>query len=71
MFHIQSAGRFDQERSRFYSAEIICGLQFLHSRGTIYRSVYRIIRNFGNKETYQIHLSQDPSCCLHLLPSGE
>ncbi len=37
MFHIQSAGRFDQERSRFYSAEIICGLQFLHTKGIIYR----------------------------------
>lgn len=42
MFHIQAAGRFDQERSRFYAAEIICGLQFLHSRGIIYRCVPRM-----------------------------
>ncbi|ELU04030.1 hypothetical protein CAPTEDRAFT_114953 [Capitella teleta] len=39
MFHIQQAGRFDIERSRFYAAEIICGLQFLHERNTIYRDL--------------------------------
>uniref|UniRef100_A0A8C6UJ60 Protein kinase C n=1 Tax=Neogobius melanostomus TaxID=47308 RepID=A0A8C6UJ60_9GOBI len=32
MFHIQ-------EKGRFYSAEIICGLQFLHSKGIIYRDL--------------------------------
>ena len=39
MFHIQQASRFDEARSRFYSAEIICGLQFLHGLGIVYRSV--------------------------------
>lgn len=37
MFHIQQAGKFDQDRTKFYTAEIICGLQFLHGRGIIYR----------------------------------
>ncbi|GCB76482.1 hypothetical protein scyTo_0019895, partial [Scyliorhinus torazame] len=37
MFHIQEKGRFDLYRAMFYGAEIICGLQFLHSRGIIYR----------------------------------
>uniref|UniRef100_A0AAQ4S047 Protein kinase C n=1 Tax=Gasterosteus aculeatus aculeatus TaxID=481459 RepID=A0AAQ4S047_GASAC len=38
MFHIQEKGRFELNRTTFYSAEIICGLQFLHTKGIIYRS---------------------------------
>uniref|UniRef100_A0A8C1QRK1 Protein kinase C n=2 Tax=Cyprinus carpio TaxID=7962 RepID=A0A8C1QRK1_CYPCA len=39
MFHIQENGRFDLYRSTFYAAEIVCGLQFLHSKGIIYRDI--------------------------------
>uniref|UniRef100_A0A8C1QRP7 Protein kinase C n=1 Tax=Cyprinus carpio TaxID=7962 RepID=A0A8C1QRP7_CYPCA len=37
MFHIQTCHRFDLPRSTFYAAEIVCGLQFLHSKGIVYR----------------------------------
>nr|XP_055045600.1 protein kinase C theta type isoform X2 [Misgurnus anguillicaudatus] len=39
MFHIQTCHRFDIPRSTFYAAEIICGLQFLHSKGIVYRDL--------------------------------
>jgi len=37
MFHIQQAAKFDNDRTQYYGAEIVCGLQFLHGRGIIYR----------------------------------
>ncbi|KAL0962836.1 hypothetical protein UPYG_G00346140 [Umbra pygmaea] len=39
MFHIQNCHKFDLQRSTFYAAEIICGLQFLHCKGIVYRDL--------------------------------
>ena len=44
MFHIQQSGRFDVDRARFYSAEILLALKFLHRKGIVYRCDQLIIR---------------------------
>ena len=39
MFQIQRARRFDEDRARFYAAEIVCALLFLHKNAIIYRDL--------------------------------
>jgi len=35
--HLQREGRFNEERSRFYAAELLCALEHLHQFNVIYR----------------------------------
>ncbi|XP_020282437.1 calcium-independent protein kinase C isoform X2 [Pseudomyrmex gracilis] len=39
MFHIQKAQKFDEDRARFYSAEVTLALQFLHKHHVLYRDL--------------------------------
>ena len=39
MFHMIERGKFPESTVRFYSAEIVLGLQWLHERGIVYRDL--------------------------------
>mmetsp|Transcript_21157 Transcript_21157/g.59545 ORF Transcript_21157/g.59545 Transcript_21157/m.59545 type:complete len:460 (+) Transcript_21157:176-1555(+) len=38
-YHLQKSRKFDEERSRFYCAEICCGIEYLHENGVLYRDL--------------------------------
>lgn len=38
-YHLQREGKFDQARSRFYAAELLCALEHLHGFNVVYRYV--------------------------------
>ncbi|KAF2068608.1 hypothetical protein CYY_010065 [Polysphondylium violaceum] len=38
-FHLQNEEKFNEDRVRFYCAEIVCGLEYLHNCGVLYRDL--------------------------------
>jgi serum/glucocorticoid-regulated kinase 2 len=38
-YHLQREGKFDENRSRFYAAELLCALDHLHGFNVVYRFV--------------------------------
>eukprot|EP01124_Arcella_intermedia_P027854 TRINITY_DN5543_c0_g1_i2.p1 TRINITY_DN5543_c0_g1~~TRINITY_DN5543_c0_g1_i2.p1 ORF type:complete len:365 (+),score=72.86 TRINITY_DN5543_c0_g1_i2:123-1217(+) len=38
-YYLDKEDCLDENRSRFYTAEILCGLEYLHSRGIVYRDL--------------------------------
>ena len=42
MFQIQKSRKFSEDRSRFYAAEVILALMFLHEHGIVYRYIFFI-----------------------------
>jgi serine/threonine protein kinase len=39
MFHLQKAGKFDENRVKFYAAELTLALEFLHRNCILYRDL--------------------------------
>ena len=64
MFHIQKSGRFDQERARFYGAEIVSGLQFMHERGIVYRCVLHLVVTSLRVRAGKFPLERNRVCVL-------
>ena len=38
-YQLEETRKFTEERARFYAAEIVCGIQFLHSERIIHRDL--------------------------------
>jgi serum/glucocorticoid-regulated kinase 2 len=38
-YHLQREGKFNQDRSRFYAAELLCALEHLHGLNVVYRDL--------------------------------
>ncbi|KZT25592.1 Pkinase-domain-containing protein [Neolentinus lepideus HHB14362 ss-1] len=38
-YHLQREGKFDEDRSRFYAAELLCALEHLHGFNVVYRDL--------------------------------
>lgn len=66
MFHVQKEGKFSEPRCRFYAAEIICAIRFLHNKHIIYRSVARLNSSLYFEIFLRLKLELAPSRDLKL-----
>lgn len=60
-YHLQREGRFNEERSRFYAAELLCALEHLHQFNVIYRYVFSSRPSVGiTLHRYSLYLRAQP-----------
>lgn len=38
-YHLQQAGSFTEQRAKFYTAELVLALDYLHKSGVVYRDL--------------------------------
>lgn len=61
-WHLNQVGRFSEERARFYAAELILALDYLHTHGIIYRDLKPeniLIDSDGHVKLTDFGLSKD------------
>lgn len=61
-FHLGKVGRFPEQRAKFYTAQITCALEYVHSRDIIYRDLKPenvLLDHFGNIRLTDFGLSKE------------
>ena len=66
MFQIQRARKFDENRARFYAAEVTLALMFLHCHGVIYRDLK--LDNVRAASRLASHSARAPMCTIRVVP---
>lgn len=61
-YHLGQVGRFMEERAKFYAAQIVCALEYVHKLGVIYRDLKPenvLLDQYGNVKLTDFGLSKE------------
>ena len=73
-YHLRGRGRFDEDTARFYAAEVVLALEYMHSRNIAFRDLklekYVAYSNESNLLMYYVSLVLSDSGHVHLTDFG-
>ena len=58
-FHLARERQFSEERTRFYGAEIVCAIDYLHKKAIIYRDLKVCFLGYGHFKMVKIKALPD------------
>lgn len=58
-FHIKKAYRFSEDKARFYTAEIILAIKYLHELGIIYRYLLNYVSSISDLKPENILIDKE------------
>ena len=61
-FHLARERQFSEERTRFYGAEIVCAIDYLHKKAIIYRDLKVCFLGYGH---FSVKMVQIKNCIQH------
>ena len=61
-FHLARERQFSEERTRFYGAEIVCAIDYLHKKAIIYRDLKVCFLGYGH---FSVKMVKIKNCNFH------